>query len=153
MLAKLRDFFRDNLSPETEDERHHPLQVAAAALLMEVSKADFAQDSGEYQRIAQLLEQRFDVDSETLDQLITLAESEFQQSNALHPFTRLINEHYQPEDKFRLLEALWHVALEDGRIDKHEEHLIRKIADLLYVPHREFIRAKLAASGEGGRST
>ena len=64
---------------------------------------------------------------------------------SLYEFTNRLNDELTPEDKTGIVEMLWRVAFADGRIDKYEEHLVRKAADLLYVPHRRFIRAKLKA--------
>ena len=61
---------------------------------------------------------------------------------ALHPFTRIVHATFSDAEKIRLFECLWHVALGDGRLDKYEEHMLRRIADLLYVSHRDFIRTK-----------
>jgi uncharacterized tellurite resistance protein B-like protein len=40
---------------------------------------------------------------------------------------------------------LWQLAYADQTIDKFEEHLIRKLAELLHVPHKHFIQAKHSA--------
>jgi uncharacterized tellurite resistance protein B-like protein len=62
---------------------------------------------------------------------------------SMHPFLRMINDHFTPEQKCRIVEDMWRVAFADHSLDKYEEAQIRKIADLLYVPHKDFIRAKL----------
>ncbi|MGO1233874.1 MAG: TerB family tellurite resistance protein, partial [Marinobacter sp.] len=46
------------------------------------------------------------------------------------------------QQKQMLLTSIWRVALADGRIDKYEEHLIRRMADLLHLNHREFMQAR-----------
>lgn len=143
MLSKLKSFFQERVSTESAGDSESRLQLAAAALMVELSKADFEQDSQEYQRIHQLLQSHFGADNNSLSEIIALAEEEFDRHNALYPFTRLINEEFSDEQKYQLMEALWHVAAADGKISKHEDHLIRKIADLTYVPHSVFIRAKV----------
>jgi len=40
---------------------------------------------------------------------------------------------------------MWQVAYADSELSAYEQHVIRKIADLLYVPHRAYIAAKLRA--------
>jgi uncharacterized tellurite resistance protein B-like protein len=47
------------------------------------------------------------------------------------------------DERARIVGMLWKVSSADGHIDAHEEHLVRKVADLLYVPHARFIQAKL----------
>ncbi len=143
MLKQLTDFFRDQLTPGTGDDSEHRLRLTSAALLIELSKADFEQSPEELDTIRKLLRREHDISGAELDELMSLAEQQFQEDNAYHPYTALINEYYTPEQKVRLLETLWRVALADGEISKYEDHLIRKIAELIYVPHREFIRTKL----------
>jgi uncharacterized tellurite resistance protein B-like protein len=70
---------------------------------------------------------------------------------SLHEFTRLLNDALAPTDKQRVIGLLWRVAFADGTLDRYEDHLVRKVADLLYVPHAEFIRAKLAVQAELGK--
>ena len=45
----------------------------------------------------------------------------------------------------RIIENMWVVAMADGHLDAHEEHLMRKIADLLYVGHADYVGAKQRA--------
>lgn len=143
MLKQLTDFFRDRLAPDNGEDSEHRLRLTSAALLIELSKADFEQSPEELDAIRALLRREHDISGAELDELMALAEQQFQQDNAYHPYTALINEYYTPEQKVRLLETLWKVALADGEISKYEDHLIRKIAELIYVPHRDFIRTKL----------
>ena len=49
------------------------------------------------------------------------------------------------EQKRDLLAMMWRVAMADNEISRYEEHVIRKVADLLYVPHGDFIAAKQSA--------
>lgn len=143
MLKRLQSFFNEHLSPSDNDNDEHRLQLASAALLIELSKADFEQDDTELQAIRSLLAKEHDVSAEEIDELMALAEEQFEQDNAYHPYTNLINQHFSPEQKIRLIDTLWKVAMADGDISKYEDHLIRKISELIYVPHREFIRSKL----------
>lgn len=147
MLRKLQQFFSEQMAPQGSGDTDHRLRVATAALLIELSKADFEQDSAERDAIQRLL-RRDGLTDEELNELLALAEQQFAEDNAYHPYTSLINEHYSPEQKVELIEALWRVALADGEISKYEDHLIRKISELIYVPHREFIRTKLKVTNE-----
>jgi uncharacterized tellurite resistance protein B-like protein len=147
MLRKLQQFFSEQMAPQAEGDTDHRLRLATAALLIELSKADFEQDSAERDAIQHLL-QRDGLSDDELDELLELAEQQFAEDNAYHPYTSLINEHYSPEQKVELIETLWQVALADGEISKYEDHLIRKISELIYVPHREFIRTKLKVTDQ-----
>ena len=80
---------------------------------------------------------------EELGELVKLAESEANQATSLYEFTRLINDEYDYEEKVGLIENMWKIAFSDEQLDKYEEHLIRKISDLIYVSHSDFIKTKL----------
>jgi uncharacterized tellurite resistance protein B-like protein len=145
MLKAIRSFFEANIAHEGEatmdtDQR----QLATAALLIEVASADNSLDDSELGRIQNLLRRKFDLDEDQLATLTKLAREEKDEATSLYQFTQLINEHCTQEDKFKLVAAMWEVAFADNELDKYEEHLIRKVADLIYVSHSDFIRAKLS---------
>ena len=66
---------------------------------------------------------------------------------SLHSHVRIINDNLSKSDKLLLVEQMWRVAYADGNIDCYEEYTIRKLCDLLYLKHRDFMQAKLRASG------
>ena len=146
MLQKIQAFFNANIDLKNNDNsnQQHRLQLAAAALLIELSRSDFEKSAEEYLAIEKALQKKFTLSEQEITELIDLAEQENTQATSLYEFTKLINEHFNPEQKFALLTALWEVAVADGNISKYEDHLIRKIADLIYVSHSDFIRSKLA---------
>jgi uncharacterized tellurite resistance protein B-like protein len=144
MLTSIKAFFTAELSKVDDSDPQQTLQLAAAALLIELSRADYKLEPQEQQAIEAALKKSFALSSEQLTQLIELAESESEQATSLYPFTTLIKDNYSPEQRFDLVKMLWQVAIADGEISKYEDHLIRKIADLIYLPHSEFIRAKLS---------
>ena len=119
------------------------MQLASAALLIELSRADYTRDSREQQAIETALKKTFELDEQQLSTLIELAEEENNEATSLYQFTSLIKDNYSAEQRFELVKLLWQVAIADGEISKYEDHLIRKIADLIYLPHSEFIKAKL----------
>ena len=121
------------------------LELVSAALLIEVAKSDFDFDDSERKRLMVLLNERFALEGDDLKAVIQQAEQRVESSTSLHEFTREINEQCDPEQKVALLESMWRMAFADGELDKYEEHLIRRVADLLYVPHSRFMTAKHAA--------
>lgn len=147
MLLKIKQFFITQLVLEEERDPESQLQLAAAALLIELSRADYQRDPEEQAAIERALTKRFNLQAEQLQDLVTLAEEQNQEATSLYQFTSLIKDHYSAEQRFELVKMLWEVAEADGEISKYEDFLIRKIADLLYVPHSEFIRAKLEVLG------
>src|SRR5690606_9528153 len=124
------------------------LHLACAALMVELTVADTATDSREKTKMREVLRRQFKLDDAALEELWELAQTEARDATSLYQFTTLINERYDYSAKTALLEHLWEVAYADGRIDPHEEHLIRKLADLLYLSHGDFIRAKLRGRPE-----
>lgn len=130
---------RDENDPSLREQR---LRVATAALLVEMSRADFSEDEIERATARKLLSQHFDLDSSEATELLGLADERADSAVSLHEFTNLLHSHLPLEDKHRIVEMLWYVALADARLDKHEEHLVRKVAGLLYVSHSDLMRLK-----------
>ncbi|MDZ7828422.1 MAG: TerB family tellurite resistance protein [Halofilum sp. (in: g-proteobacteria)] len=147
MLPRIQEFFRDRLAPEAEHagSTAHRLNLATAALLIEIARADSDFDASEQSAIESMLVQTLELPAEEIAALVRLATEESRESISLHEFTRLVNEHYSIDEKRRLMEQLWRVAHADGRIDRYEEQLLRRIADLLHIRHSEFMQAKHAA--------
>ena len=92
---------------------------------------------------------RFGLDAQRSQELLKLAETEHTESTDYFQFTRLINDHYDAKQKIELVEDLWRVAFSDGELDKYEEHVIRRLADLIHVSHKDFIAAKHRTKGRG----
>ena len=119
--------------------------LAAAILMVEVMKADHQIDDSERASLLasiRTLTGRNDADAEAL---LQEALSASQSANDLFRFTEAVHASWTEQQKSDLLVALWRVAFADNQLDRYEEHIIRRIADLLYVPHSEFIRTKLIA--------
>lgn len=146
MLTKLRKFL---LGPETSDPsaQSAALPMAAAVLLVDVARADYEDSAEEYRVLKQKLIKLFDLQRDDVQQIIDQAKNDLDRSVSLHEHFDLINTHYSADEKIKLIQALWQVAYSDGELHHYEEHLIRRIADLLYVPHREFIRTKNLVQG------
>ena len=145
MLKAIRAFFENNIhGTEGKELNTDQRQLATAALLIEVASADHNLDETELERIKAILQQKFALDTEQLTTLTELAKTQKDEATSLYQFTQLINEHCSPEEKFKLIAAMWEVAFADNELDKYEEYLIRKVADLIYVSHSDFIRAKLS---------
>tara|TARA_B110000014_G_scaffold206191_1_gene156847 strand:+ start:116 stop:562 length:447 start_codon:yes stop_codon:yes gene_type:complete len=147
VLDAIKSFFSAELSLGNDEDEQCKIQLAAAALLIELSRADYQRDPEEQVAIEAALKKGFELSDEQLAQLVDLAEQENQDATSLYQFTNLIKDEYSPEQRFELVKMLWQVAMADGEISKYEDHLIRKIADLIYLPHSQFIKAKLEVIG------
>ena len=151
MLRSVAAFIEKKIRPQDEAaDDVHIMHLAASVLLLEVSRADFDIQDEELQTIAGALAQRFHFTEQEVQNLIHLALSEQENHVSIHPFVKIINDGCTPEEKKSLLLDLWKTAYADRRLDKYEEYQIRKIADLLYLPHSTFIQTKLAVlEGQG----
>ena len=124
----------DTTSPLPPISLERQLQLATCALLLEMSKSDNSVTKEETDAIVNALSKAYKIDNNELAMLKSAAEHELENSTSLRSFTTLINEHYSAQQKEEIIRLLWAVAHADGIIDKHESHLIRAVADLLYIP-------------------
>ena len=143
-LKKLFDSLVETPSGQTAKLSTDELQLATAALLIEVATIDQQFDKTEVDVLQSILSSRFSLTKETLGSLIDSAKEASNEASSLFQFTQLINQHCDDEEKYKLACELWTVAYADGILDKHEEHIIRRIADLIHLRHSDFIRSKLA---------
>ncbi|MEM9387165.1 MAG: TerB family tellurite resistance protein [Pseudomonadota bacterium] len=120
------------------------LPLATATLLVEMTRADHQQTEGERATVEQALVSHFSLAADEARALLEEAERETARAISLYDYTAALNQALDDEQRVKVLELLWRVALADGHLDKYEEYLVRKVADLLYVPHASYIRAKLA---------
>ena len=144
MIKKLEAFFlslsEEATAPEFSDEALH---LASAALLVEVATIDQDFSELEKKQLQDLLVKECHLSPEESLELIDEAETASADSASLYEFTQKINQHFSEAKKIRLIENLWKIAYADDYLDKHEEHIIRRIADLIHVRHQHFIQAKI----------
>ena len=138
LLAKLQ-------APSAEQEQQPSVELAAAVLLFEVAWADHHISAVELQAVREALIREFEIDEATVDKLVAESKSQHEDSVGVHRFTRALVEAWTAEQRFRLIVQLWRLAFCDAGVDKYEDAAIRKIADLLYVSHGDFISAKRKA--------
>ena len=144
MIHMLKTLFQ-NTPQESEESKEHTLRLAAAALLVETARADFYTCDTEINKLSQLLTTALKLQQSEVDDLVIAAQERVEDATSLYEFTRVINENCGLKQKVQLISAMWTVAYADGNADKYEEHLIRNVADLIYVPHSNYIHCKLAA--------
>ena len=130
------------------EEREHGYHAATAALLVEVMRADYEVRPEERDAVLRALAAAFeDLSPDETRDLLARAEERADDVTSLYEFTQLLNRQLDHEQKAHVVELLWRVAYADGDLDKYEEHLIRRVADLIHVPHSVFIRMKHRARG------
>ncbi|MCC5885910.1 MAG: TerB family tellurite resistance protein [Gammaproteobacteria bacterium] len=144
MIAAIRRFFDNSLDPKAEarQDRSDPLALATAALMIEVMRVESGDDALAFARVTAALEDIFDLPHAQIEELIELAEAELAEATDFYQFTRLINQHWGQAERIALIRNMWQVAWADGSVHHYEEHLIRRIADLIHVRHSDFIAAK-----------
>ena len=142
MLVKAFKALFGEEKDESAQLEEHSLALAAAALLYEVARADFTQDAEEEARLSAALKSAFNLSGDELDKIQSVASDKVDESTSLYDFTRVLNDAATPIDKVKVIELMWEVAFADGEISKYEEHLIRRVAELIYVSHSDFVRMK-----------
>lgn len=157
MLDALRNFFDRHIAAqpqESQSDAEHRARVAAAALLVEVVRSDELFSEGERAQVLDAVQRKFTLDPAEARELLALAENHSHDATDLYQFTSRINASFSPDRKVRLVEELWRVAFADTVLNKHEEHVIRRIADLLHVRHSDYIASKLRvmAAAQGATS-
>ena len=145
MISHIKKFFESHLSiseTASQTDIDHRLKLSCAVLLFEMVNVDESIHEDERLKMRHALQQQFDISDAETEELIALAREEKEGATDYYQFTSLINQHYSQAQKIFLVEQLWHIAYADNRLDKHEEHLVRRLAELLHVPHRHFIQTK-----------
>jgi len=153
MIKNIQRYFERHIggsehTVQTDPERR--LHLAAAALMIEMARIDYAEDPDEIDAVARLLQSHFGLSSNETAELVELAGEEADKMTSYYQFTSTINTECDVVDKTRILKLLWQVALTDGRIDRFEQHLLSKIANLLYIPRDQQVAARRAAEKEVG---
>jgi uncharacterized tellurite resistance protein B-like protein len=146
----LKEWFARHLGSgqESAADPVHGLRLAVAALLVEVLRADYEVGREERVQVVESISRLLGLGEDESTALVAEADRHIDRSHDLYQFTSQVNRAFGDAEKMQLLEALWRVARADATVHKYEEHLIRRIADLLHMPHSSFITAKLRASAE-----
>ncbi len=148
MLENIKKFFIEKMevsAPEPSRDSSRSVALATCALLLEMAYADDEFSEAEKNNILAIIKEHLDLNENDAGELIELAELERKESLDLWQFTNLINQTYSKEEKRKVVETLWFVIYTDGKVDKHEEYLMRKLTYLLNLEHKDMIEAKLNA--------
>jgi len=154
------EYLRQIILPDLSEKSHNEFgtktsfkkyQVATAALLIEIAKADGDFSDEERNRIIDFMKNDFDLDDECVSELLKLSEQKVKDSISVYEFSSVINENFTQEEKFELMKNLWRVIYEDGKLDSHEDQLIKIIGSTLNLEHKDIIGAKLFVKQELGK--
>lgn len=151
MLDAIRDFFDRRLGRAPQSQRDsHTIELATAALLVEVARIDDRTSDAERDALLAAVREKLHLDADEAARLIALAEEELKRANDYFQFTSLVNERFTYEQKLRIVELMWRVAYADATLSAHELHVMRRIAGLLHIPDSAYIAAKLRAKEASG---
>ncbi len=146
MLNKLNEFFSTLITPSNDaPQPEHTLQLATAVLMIEVMRADAESSEAELTTVMRILKQRFQLNDREVQQLSALGQHTAQQATDLHQFTSLLNRELGREEKIRIVEYMWQVAYADRHLSAHENHLMRRMTELLHISQSDYIAAKMRA--------
>ena len=149
MPNSIRDYFEMNIgvpgAPTESTRAQRSLQLATAALLLEVIRSDGNVDVAEERAVLLAVRERFRLSDEESESLLRLAEQEVREGTGTYQFTSLINQYFDQSQKGQVMELILQAAYSDGELVAHEAHVVRRIADLLHVSHDDFIAAKIRA--------
>ena len=146
MLNKLKLLLENCFPEEAEiEDEHRKSHLAAAALMVEIATIDEHFDERELATLTQEIERQFQLPQDGIKKLAEEARSRSKESTSLYDFTQHINSEFDQSEKFDLLVGMWRIAYADGSLDKYEEYMVRKVSEMIYLAHGDFIRAKQIA--------
>lgn len=134
--------------PKQEAEKTDPVlkvHIAAGVLLLEAAHADSKCTEEEMEHVVATLRSKFNLTPEYAEELIQMAHTARDKALDLWQFTNQVNQHFSAEEKVAILEDVWRIIHLDGQLDKHEDYIARKLANLPHLSHKQFIDAKIKA--------
>jgi uncharacterized tellurite resistance protein B-like protein len=146
MLFEFKRMFA-NLIKAPSQESDVSYHLALATILVEIMVSDDEVDQREIEKILEILKVQTGLDVE-VESILDEARSQSKKANDMFKYTNVINEHASRADKDEIMRCLWRIAYADLSLDEYEDHRIRRISELLYVPHSDFIRTKLEVQKE-----
>ena len=142
MIDRLLKVFGIENEVAEEERGEIRIQSATAVLLVEIARADHERAGVEHEAMREALRQIFSLSIDAAEELLSRAEVAAENSTSLHEFTRVLHEELDLPEKQRIVEMLWCIAFADKALDKYEDYMIGKIAELLYVARGDVIRLR-----------
>jgi len=146
MLNRISDFFNTLLNTDdNKTEGQLSIEIACSVLLCEVMRADSVFTENEQNELNDILVKQFNLTAQEGSTILEQAFELSENASDFYQFTSKLNQHYSLDERIKIVTLLWQVAYADGELANIEEHIIRKIADLLHLRHSEYIATKIAA--------
>lgn len=146
MLSRLRQYLDSVRSPAAPADPAARVRLAVAALLVELARADHDEHAVEHAAITGLIARHFQLDAAAAEELLAEARTAVADAVSLREFTAPLHADLSYPEKLRIITMLWDVAVEDRTLDKYEEYLVGKVAELLYVSRGDVVRLRYEAS-------
>lgn len=149
MRKFLSNIFGDTV-PEVEDKEdtQRRLQIATAALLLEIAGIDEEFTDDEQREIASGLKDYFKLADSEVEEILEMTRAEIEQRIDMYYFTRQLNDKLNRSEKEEIIEMVWRVIYTDRQLTGHEDFLVHRFAKLLNLDHRQLIEAKLRVKNE-----
>jgi uncharacterized tellurite resistance protein B-like protein len=149
-IAKILDMLTGRTSEVQPQQRHDPLRLATAAVLLDIAYADGTFTPAEDGNVAGFLAQRFSLSTEDAQELMEAAEEIRRKTVDHFALTHYIRKNSPLAERIEIVKTMWRLALSDGTLTDYEGYLVRKLADLLGLEHHVMIDAKSAVLRELG---
>ena len=146
MMGLLKKYFTKTSDDATAAESvrtSRDVRIATCALLLEIANIDGRFSESEKKSVVEILQDSYQLSAEHATALMKAADEQLEKSIDLWHFAKLINENYSTEEKIKIIEMVWQIIYTDGILDKHEDYLAHKLANLLRLSHEQLIEAKL----------
>jgi uncharacterized tellurite resistance protein B-like protein len=118
------------------------LQLAVAVLLHEARRANYVEGDEESVTAELALVEIFGLERRESAALLEQGRARAQQLTSLYAPLTVVKREFSLPDRIRFVEHLWRVAVADGQLNLYEDHYVRKIAHLLYVPNTQSMLAR-----------
>jgi len=144
LLKSLKNIFAgdQHLNNEAENSEIDIL----TGLMIEAANTDGEITQEELNKISNSLINIFKEDPKVVEESLTKAFENKDNSKSLYFYTSKLNKSYSNENKIKLIEVLWEIILADNEVHDFETNLIRRLAGLLYISDVECGNAKIRAS-------
>ncbi|MEJ2195486.1 MAG: TerB family tellurite resistance protein, partial [Ignavibacteriaceae bacterium] len=124
------------------------LQIATAALFIEMARADGEFSEEEREQVIDSLQNQFGLDTEYVNDLVELSKAKLENSISLYEFSKIVNEQFSYENKLELLKNLWRLIYTDKKLDKYEDRLMKIIGGMINIEHKQIINMKMFVRNE-----
>ena len=144
MLQSIINIFSNDES-FGQDKENKEIDILTG-LMIEAANSDGEITQEELNKISFSLIHIFKEDPKVVEESLTKAFDNKDNSKSLYFYTSKLNKTFVDEKKIKLIEVLWEVILSDNELHDFETNLIRRLAGLLYISDVECGNAKMRAA-------